>query len=140
MARGFSRYAAVALLLAVPPVPAHAAFDSENPAPSESLPDEAIRKVIADYGKAIETKDLDLFRTVKPNLSEEEERRARTAFGTVKSQVVKITVNSVDVQGDAAVVHVSRRDTINGSLVSSFPQTFRLGRNKGAWGILEIGR
>src|SRR6185436_7223165 len=97
-ARGFSRYAAVALLLAVPPVPAHAAFDSENPAPSESLPDEAIRKVIADYGKAIETKDLDLFRTVKPNLSEEEERRARTAFGTVKSQVVKITVNSVDVQ------------------------------------------
>ncbi|HEY7511171.1 MAG TPA: hypothetical protein VIG50_13010 [Vicinamibacteria bacterium] len=105
-----------------------------------SAEDGAIRKVIADYGRAIETRDLELFKVVKPNLTQDEERRTRAAFDAVKSQVVKITVLSVDVDGDAAVVRVSRRDTINGSLVSSFPQTFRLARGKAGWGIQEIGK
>jgi hypothetical protein len=137
MARRRSRYAGVALLaLAVarfPAAPAHAAD-------AASTPDEAIRKVIADYGRAIENKDLQLFKVVKPNLTDEEERRARSAFEQVKSHTVKITVNSLDVKGDDAVAHISRRDTINGSLVSSFPQTIHLSRGKGGWGILEIGR
>lgn len=117
-----------------------AASRSDQEPPPSSPEDTAIRKVIADYGRAIETKDLALFKTVKPNLSEDEERRTRTAFGTVKSQVVKITVVSIDVQGVDAVVRVSRRDTINGSLVSSFPQTFRMARGKAGWSIQEIGR
>lgn len=108
--------------------------------PPSSPEDTAIRKVITDYGRAIETKDLGLFKIVKPNLSPDEERRTRTAFETVKTQVVKITVLSVDVQGADAVVRVSRRDTINGSLVSSFPQTFRLARGKVGWAIQEIGK
>jgi hypothetical protein len=105
-----------------------------------SAEDGAIRKVIADYGRAIETRDLELFKAVKPNLTQDEERRTRAAFDAVKSQAVKITVLSVDVDGDAAVVRVSRRDTLNGSLVSSFPQTFRLARGKAGWGIQEIGK
>lgn len=120
---------------------ASARSDQAPPAPPPSSPeDTAVRKVIADYGRAIETKDLGLFKTVKPNLSPDEERRTRNAFETVKSQVVKITVLSVDLQGTDAVVRVSRRDTINGSLVSSFPQTFRLARGKAGWGIQEIGK
>jgi hypothetical protein len=54
--------------------------------------------------------------------------------------VVKITIVSVEVQALEAVVRVSRRDTINGSIVSSFPQTFRLAKNKTGWSIQEIGR
>jgi hypothetical protein len=104
------------------------------------MEDTAIRKVIGDYGRAIESKDLDLFKSVKPNLTEDEERRTRAAFQAVKSQVVKINVVSVDIEGEGAVVRVSRRDTINGSLVSSFPQTFRLARGKAGWSILEIGK
>ncbi len=110
---------------------------------AEELPaseDAVIRKVIADYGRAIETKDLDLFKAVKPNLTQEEERRTLAAFEAVKSQVVKITITAVEVQGADAVVRASRRDTLNGSLVSSFPQTFRLARGKGGWGIQEIGK
>ena len=110
---------------------------------AEELPaseDAVIRKVIADYGRAIETKDLDLFKAVKPNLTQEEERRTRAAFEAVKSQVVKITITAVEVQGADAVVRASRRDTLNGSLVSSFPQTFRLVRGKGGWGIQQIGK
>ena len=105
-----------------------------------SAEDAAIRKVIADYGRAIETKDLDLFKSVKPNLTEDEQRRTRTAFEAVNSQVVKITITAVVVDETDAVVRVSRRDTINGSIVSSFPQTFRLARGKAGWGIQEIGR
>lgn len=130
----------MALLIgAVPALASERASDTPLPA-VEPAEDTALRKVIADYGRAIETKDLGLFKSVKPNLTQDEERRARTAFDAVKSQVVKITVTSVDINGSEAVVRVSRRDTINGSLVSSFPQTFRLTRRAGGWAIQEIGK
>jgi len=100
----------------------------------------AIQKLIGDYGKAIETKDLTLFKAVKPNLSPAEEQRARAGFAAVKSQTVRITVVSLEVEGQAAIARIMRRDTINGSLVSSFPQTLRLARAGGNWGIVEIGK
>jgi hypothetical protein len=37
-------------------------------------------------------------------------------------------------------VRVSRRDTINGSIVSSFPQSFTLTKAHNDWSIREIGR
>jgi hypothetical protein len=107
---------------------------------SASTDEAAIQKLIADYGRAIENKDLILFKAVKPNLSAEEERRTRAAFQAVKSQTVRITVLSLEIAGEAAVVKVSRRDTINGGLVSSFPQTLRLTRAPSGWGIVEIGK
>lgn len=107
---------------------------------SERVDDAAIQKLVADYGRAIETRDLKLFKAVKPNLSADEERRTRAAFDAVKSQSVRITVLALEIEGDAAVVRVSRRDTINGGLVSSFPQTLRLTRGAAGWGIVEIGK
>ena len=100
----------------------------------------AIQKLITDYGRAIETKDIVLFKAVKPNLTADEERRTRAGFQAVKSQTVKITVVSLEIAGEAAVVKVARRDTINGGLVSSFPQTLRLTRAGAGWGIVEIGK
>ena len=135
---GVSRWGAVALLLSALAAPASAG--DAAPSALEPAEDAAVRKLIADYGRAIETKDLELFKSVKPNLTNVEERRTRTAFETVKTQVVKITVVSVDVQGGDAVVRVSRRDVINGSLVSSFPQTFRLAHKAAGWIIQEIGK
>ena len=118
-----------------------ASFAEDAPAAAGGAADEtAIRKVIGDYGRAIESKDVALFKALKPNLTPDEERRTRAGFEAVKSQTVKITVVSVERQGAEAVVHVARRDTINGSLVSSFPQTFRLTRGKDGWAILEIGK
>jgi len=46
----------------------------------------AIRRVVATYQRAIENKDLALFRSVKPNLSREEERRIEEGFRAVTSQ------------------------------------------------------
>ena len=110
--------------------------------PSGDLSTEAtgIRKVLEAYIRAVEAKDLQMFRTVKPNLSDEEEKRARLAFKSIQSQVVKMNVLAVEVKDGKATVKVSRRDTINGSIVSSFPQTFQLAKVPAGWTIQDIGR
>jgi hypothetical protein len=110
--------------------------------PAGDLPGEApaIRKILEVYVRAVAEKDLSLFRTVKPNLSNEEEQRARTAFKSVQSQVVRMNVVSVDVRDGIATVRVTRRDTLNGSIVSSFPQTFQLTKAATGWTIQDIGR
>jgi hypothetical protein len=110
--------------------------------PSGTLPAEAasIRKVLEAYIRAVEAKDVTMFRSVKPNLSDEEEKRVRTAFKSVQSQTVKMNVLSLDVKDAHAIVKVARRDTINGSIVSSFPQTFQLAKETAGWTIQDIGR
>jgi len=123
--------------------PAGAAYapDLQAATAAASSPDEtAIRKVIADYAKAIENKDVELFKTVKPNLSVDEEKRARAAFASIQSQVVKITFLSIDLKETQAVVKVTRRDTINGSIPGAFPQTFTMSKGRTGWVIEDIGR
>ena len=110
--------------------------------PSGDLTTEAtnIRKVLEAYVRAVEAKDMQMFRAVKPNLTDEEEKRARMAFKSIQSQVVKMSVLALEVKNGKATVKVSRRDTINGSIVSSFPQTFQLAKETGGWTIQDIGR
>jgi len=135
----------LALVVGSPATVRAAIFDDAPSAitlPSGDLSTEAtnIRKVLEAYVRAVEAKDVQLFRSVKPNLSEEEEKRARMAFKSVQSQVVKMNVLALEVKDGKATVKVSRRDTINGSIVSSFPQTFQLAKETGAWLIQDIGR
>ena len=112
---------------------------TERPGPSAD--DAAIRRIVADYGRAIETKDVALFRTLKPNITPEEERRLREGFRTVTSQRVNLSVLSVDLRGQDASVAVARRDTVNAGgrqqTVES-RQTFRLKRAGSGWVIDEI--
>lgn len=104
-------------------------------------PDEAdVRRLITDYGRAIQEHDLPLFKKLKPNLTKDEEARLRHAFETVKSQIVNITILDVGIDGSRSVVRLSRRDTIAGSLVSSFPQTLALQKGTEGWVIDQIGR
>ena len=98
----------------------------------------ALRKVLERYVQAIENKDLAAFRSVKPNLSAEEELRARKAFESVQSQVITMTVLAAEVRDSEAVLKVSRRDTINQTIVSSFPQTITLARGREGWTIQAI--
>jgi len=82
-----------------------------------------------------------LFRTVKPNLSGEEERRLQEGFRAVASQQVRLTPTSVDVRGQEATVIAQRRDTIDAGgrrqTVES-RQTFRLARTSSGWVITDI--
>jgi serine/threonine protein kinase len=109
---------------------------------SEREDDEAaIRRLVASYGRAIETKDVGLFRSIKPNLSAQEERRLREGFRDVASQRVTLTVLSIARKGDEATVAVRRRDTIQAAgrqqTVESL-QTLRVGRANGGWVITDI--
>ncbi|HXB57456.1 MAG TPA: hypothetical protein VN461_22030 [Vicinamibacteria bacterium] len=106
----------------------------------ESPDETAVRKLLGDYARAIEHKDLGLFRTVKPNLTKEEESRLQKAFSSVQSQVVKITIQSIQVQVRQATVRLMRRDTIDSSMIASFPQTLLLDRVQDGWTIREINR
>jgi tRNA A-37 threonylcarbamoyl transferase component Bud32 len=112
------------------------------PARTES-DDAAIRRVVATYAKAIETKDLALFRTVKPNMSADEQRRIEDGFRAVTSQQVNVTILSIEQRGQEASVRLRRRDTIQAGgrqQVSNSEQTMTLARSTSGWVIREIAR
>lgn len=118
----------------VPPVVA------EAPPAASGAEDAVVRKVIADYARAIETRDLALFRAVKPNLSADEAKRLQDSFKAIKSQKVGITIDSIQVDGSQATVRVSRQDTINGQAMRAVNQTFRLAQGGSGWTIQTIGQ
>ena len=130
--RGRAREGALALVLALIPLAA-----SADPTKAQ---EEAVKRLLATYQRAIETKDLALFKSVKPNLTDDEQRRLKKAFDSTKTQQVQITVASVDCQEKTCVVHLNRRDTLDSSIVSSFPQTMRLAQSADGFVIEEIGR
>jgi tetratricopeptide (TPR) repeat protein len=131
--------AAPTSLPAAAPLPSPSA--SVGPVPSLHPDAEAeVRRVISEYGRAIGGQDLALFRSLKPDLTADEEKRLREAFKTIKSQVVGITVESVQVDGDRATVRVTRQDVVNGRPMKPATQTFRLARTGGGWLIQSIGQ
>ena len=123
---------------AVKPAPSPVA-----PPPAESDDEPAIRRVVAAYARAIESKDLDLFRSIKPNLGAEEERRIQQGFRAVTSQKVNITITSIDRRGDRAILQLRRQDIIEAGGRRQSPesrQTMTLAKTNGNWFIVEIGR
>jgi len=121
------------------PVAPPAAAEPKQPEREDD--DAAIRRLVANYGRAIESKDVALFRSIKPNLSAQEERRLREGFRDVESQHVTLTVLSIARKGDEASVSVRRRDTLQAAgrqqTVESH-QTLRAARVNGNWVITDI--
>lgn len=129
-----------------PPPPTSAPVTSSTPAtssaPSRAQLEEAIRQTLATYERAIESKDIDLFRRAKPNLTSDEAQRLTDSFEAVDSHNVEIGVQTVTIEGNTATAVVTRRDTIvirgrtqNGN---SRQQTFVLQNSGGSWVITEI--
>jgi serine/threonine protein kinase len=103
--------------------------------------DAVIRRVVATYARAIETKDLALFRSVKPNLTPDEQRRIEQGFRAVASQQVSMTIISIEPRGSDALVRVRRRDTIQAGgrqQITESLQTLTLTRTVSGWVIREI--
>ena len=117
------------------PDPAHAA------AAQAEQDETALRRLVASYARAIEAKDLALFRSIKPNLSREEERRLQDGFRAVTSQRVTATVISIDRRGDEATIAVRRRDTIDAGgrqQTSESQQSIVAARSGAGWVIVAI--
>lgn len=110
------------------------------PAPAASE-DDAIRNVVMAYARAIERKDLALFRSIKPNLSREEERRLQESFRAVTSQRVSVTIVAIEHRGDEASVLLRRRDVIQAGAqqqTAERQQTLTLARSGNGWVISAI--
>jgi serine/threonine protein kinase len=130
---------------ATPPPPrAAAAAPAPSPIPPTSpveSDDALVRGVLRTYERAIETKNVDLFRSVRPGLSAAEENRLRASFSQIDSQQVDIVVEDLRVEGRTATVRISRRDTIVSSgrrQTASSRQTLRLEKAASGWIITEI--
>jgi hypothetical protein len=115
-------------------------------APRPTLPalnaaaDEAtVRKTVDEYARAIQARDIELFRTVKPNLSADEEKRLRAIFKQFKSYKVTIVVSSIQFEGTEAKVRVSRQDTIDGNPIR-LQQMLTMTRGPSGWTIRDIGQ
>jgi hypothetical protein len=97
--------------------------------------DTSILEVVSSYGRALETQDVGLFRSVMPDMGIDAETRLRKAFRSIGSQQVHMTVEAVDVDGPTAVVRVLREDTVDGYRMKRMEQSFRLVRRDGGWRI-----
>ena len=125
----------------LPPASPRREADAAPATPSAEQDDAAIKRLVGSYGRAIEGKDVALFRSIKPNLSAAEERRLQEGFRAVASQRVNLTVNSIDRKGDRAVVSVRRRDTIDvggRQQTAETQQTLTVARDNGNWVIVDI--
>jgi hypothetical protein len=139
--------------VSTPVEPAPPAVEAPTPAPSPppvAVPptpresdDAAIRRVIGIYERAIESKDLTLFRSVRPSLSADEERRLRAGFEQVDRQEIDIRIESIAVVGDTATVRLARQDVVQRggrSQTAASSQTLRLARRGTGWIIVELSR
>jgi serine/threonine protein kinase len=111
------------------------------PASPVESDDAAVRGVIRTYERALETKNVDLFRSVRPGLSAAEETRLRDSFRQVDSHQIDIVVDELRVEGRTATVRLSRRDTIvNGGRrqTQQSRQTLRLEKTTAGWIISDI--
>ena len=118
--------------------PAQPTIPPSSPVESD---DALIRGVVRTYERAIETKNVDLFRSVRPGLSAAEESRLRASFSQIDSQQVDIVVEELRVDGRSATVRLSRRDTFmsGGRRQSNASrQTLRFEKTAAGWIITEI--
>jgi hypothetical protein len=124
-----------------PPRPAPASPPRETEADVRAADERAIRQLLSTYERAIEQRDIDLFRSVKPNLSATEELRLRDSFRAVRSQQVDIRILSIDLRNTGATVRLARRDTIAADREHTVEsqQTITLSKADGRWVIATIG-
>ncbi len=111
--------------------------------PARESDETLIRRALDTYERAIEGKDVALFRSVRPALSADEERRLRASFAQIEKQDIEMRVEQVTVTGDTADARVARVDTVQTggrAQTSRSTQTIRLARRGAGWIIVELGR
>ena len=96
--------------------------------------------MVADFERALNTKDIALYKSLRPGLSADEERRVRESF-KIKVQVALSVVGvEVDPSGGRATVHVTRQDTVDGKPMPSRQRAFQLVQRDGTWTIQSLGQ
>jgi len=115
---------------------ADSARSDETRAPAAAP--EAVRHLVEQYGRAIETRDVGLFRSVMPGIGADEEARLKESFAGVRSDVVGITIRSVSMDEASATVQVLREDTVDGQRMKPVRQNLHLIRHDDRWQIRSL--
>jgi serine/threonine protein kinase len=122
-----------------PPPPRASAPAAKPPDPIET-DDAAIRRVIRTFERAIETEDIALYRSVRPNLSRAAENVLMTSFRQIDSQEIDITVENLRIDGRTASARLVRRDTLvigGRRQIQNSTQTLRFEKTAAGWIITE---
>jgi len=121
--------------------PPSVAAPAQAPPAKPKLSDaDAVRQLLDHFERAIREKDLVLYKSLRPGLSSEEERRLKEAFENVASQQLRFRIDSIVVDGDEATVRVTRSGSVAGQAVPASRQVLKLGRQGGGWVIRDISR
>jgi serine/threonine protein kinase len=124
---------------ATPPAAPAPAQTQAAPSVAES-DDAAIRRVIQTYKRAIETKDIALFRSVRPNLTRAAETVLMNSFKQIESQQIDLRVENLRIDGRTASAQIVRRDTLitaGRRQVQNSTQTLRFQKTDAGWFIAE---
>ncbi|MGH7320231.1 MAG: protein kinase domain-containing protein [Candidatus Rokuibacteriota bacterium] len=112
--------------IATPPAP-----------PPRPDPQAEIRAVLGAFKQAIEGRDVALYLKVRPGLTETERRSLERSFKDTRSHTMELTVNSIDVTGDAAEAKARQKGeavSIDGDRKPyDTPVTFKLRRTPAGW-------
>ena len=122
-----------------PPAATPPAQTQAAPSVAES-DDAAIRRVIQTYKRAIETKDIALFRSVRPNLTRAAETVLMNSFKQIDSQQIDLRVENLRIDGRTASAQIVRRDTLvtaGRRQVENSTQTLRFQKTDAGWFIAE---
>lgn len=96
--------------------------------------------MIQTYKRAIETKDIGLFRSVWPNLSRSAETLLMNSFKQIDSQQIDLRVDNLRIDGRRASAQIARRDTLitaGRRQVQNSNQTLRFEKTDSGWFIVE---
>ena len=96
--------------------------------------------MIQIYKRAIETKDIALFRSVRPNLSREAETTLTNSFKQIDSQQIELRIDNLRIDGRTATAQIARRDTLVTSgrrQVQNSSQTLKFEKTTTGWFITE---
>ena len=125
---------------APPPAPAP---QPAAPAPVAADPRPDIEKVIADYARALESRDIDQVRHAYPGLTGAQQGSWQTFFDRVRNLKANLGVANLNITGasaDATVSGVYEYDNASTGRAERRPVTFRvtLARDANGWRITAI--
>ena len=96
--------------------------------------------MIHTFEQAIETKDIGLYRSVRPNLSKAAETVLMNSFRQIDSQEIDLRVENLRIDGRTASARIVRRDTLITSgqrQVQNSTQTLKFEKTATGWIIAE---
>jgi hypothetical protein len=96
----------------------------------------AIRRLIADFERAFETGDVDLWKSIRLGAAESELK----SVAQKNWKQVNITIESIDVLQTRAIVRISRKDIGADGKTYPFAQTLTLKKEPSGWKITSLGR